>query len=110
LVLVTGYMLKTTGADADVTFLGVAAGDATTSDVVVWTRAKDEANPQPTAINVQISQDPTFVTGVTTLPAGTAGSPTDYTVKSDLGGLEPGTVYYYRLLLPVPNHECLGHK
>jgi phosphodiesterase/alkaline phosphatase D-like protein len=30
------------------------------------------------------------------LPAGTAGSPTDYTVKSNLGGLEPGTVYYYR--------------
>jgi phosphodiesterase/alkaline phosphatase D-like protein len=96
LVLVTGYMLKTTGADADVTFLGVAAGDATTNDVAVWTRAKDEANPQPTAINVQISQDPTFITGVTTLPEGTAGSPTDYTVKSNLGALEPGTVYYYR--------------
>jgi phosphodiesterase/alkaline phosphatase D-like protein len=55
LVFVTGYMLKTTSADADVTFLGVAAGDATTNDVIVWTRAKDEANPQPTAINVQIS-------------------------------------------------------
>ena len=96
LVLVTGYMLKTTGADADITFLGVAAGDATTNDVAVWTRAKDEANPQPTAINVQISQDPTFITGVATLLAGTAGSPTDYTVKSNLGGLEPGTFYYYR--------------
>jgi phosphodiesterase/alkaline phosphatase D-like protein len=96
LVLVTGYMLKPTSADADVTFLGVAAGDATTNNVIVWTRAKDEANPQPTAINVQISQDPTFITGVTTLPAGTAGSPTDFTVKSNLGGLEPGTVYYYR--------------
>ena len=96
LVLVAGYMLKTTSADADVTFLGVAAGDATTNDVIIWTRAKDAANPQPTAINVQISQDPTFITGVTTLPAGTAGSPTDYTVKSNVGGLEPGTVYYYR--------------
>jgi phosphodiesterase/alkaline phosphatase D-like protein len=96
LVLVAGYMLKTTGADADVTFLGVAAGDATTNDVAVWTRAKDEANPQPTAINVQISQDPTFITGVTTLPAGTAGPPTDFTVKSNLGGLELGTFYYYR--------------
>jgi len=96
LALVAGYMLKTTSADADVTFLGVAAGDATTNDVTVWTRAKDEANPQPTAINVQISQDPTFITGVSTLPAGTAGSPTDYTVKSNVGGLEPGTVYYYR--------------
>ena len=96
LVLVTGYLLKTTGADADVTFLGIAAGDATTDDVTAWTRAKDEANPQPTAINVQISQDPTFITGVSTLPAGTAGSPTDFTVKSNFGGLEPGTVYYYR--------------
>ena len=96
LALFTGYMLKTTDAHADLTFLGVAAGDATTSDVIVWTRAKDEADPQPTAINVQISQDPTFITGVTTLPAGTAGLPTDFTVKSNLGGLEPGTVYYYR--------------
>src|SRR5438132_22822 len=98
LVLVTGYMLKTTGADADITFLGVAAGDATTNDVAVWTRAKDEANPQPTAINVQISQDPTFITGVATLLAGTAGSPTDYTVKSNLGGLEPGTFQIPRSL------------
>jgi phosphodiesterase/alkaline phosphatase D-like protein len=96
LVLVVGYMLKTTGADADVTFLGVAAGDASTNDVIVWTRAKDEANPQPTAINVQISTDPTFTTGVTTLPAGTAGSLTDYTVKSEVGSLQSGTVYYYR--------------
>jgi len=40
LVLVAGYILKTTSADADVTFLGVAAGDATTNDVVLWTRAK----------------------------------------------------------------------
>ena len=96
LALVAGYMLKPTGVDADVAFLGVASGDATTNDVVVWTRAKDEANPQPTAINVQISQDPRFITGVTTLPAGTAGSPTDYTVKSNVSGLEPGTVYYYR--------------
>ncbi len=96
LALVAGYLLKTTSADADVAFLGVAAGDATTNDVIVWTRAKDEANPQPTAINVQISQDPTFITGVTTLPGGTAGSPTDYTVRSNVGGLEPGTVYYYR--------------
>ena len=95
LALIACCIFKATVA-ADVTFLGVAAGDVTTNDVILWTRAKDEANPQPTAINVQISQDPTFVTGVTTLPAGTAGSPTDYTVKSNVGGLEPGTVYYYR--------------
>jgi len=96
LAFVAGYLLKTTSADADVTFAGVAAGDATTNDVIVWTRAKDEANPQPTDINLQISTDPTFNSGVTTLLAGTAGSPTDYTVKANVSGLELRTVYYYR--------------
>src|SRR5262245_8870542 len=94
LALAAGCMIKITYAD--VTFLGVAAGDATTDDVIVWTRAKDEASPQPTDINVQISTDPTFNMGVTTLLAGTADSPTDYTVKSNVGGLASGTVYYYR--------------
>src|SRR5262249_11859193 len=94
LAIAAGCMIKTTYAD--VTFLGVAAGDATTNDVIVWTRAKDEANPQPTNINVQISTDPTFNTGVTTFLAGTADAPTDYTVKSNVGGLAAGTVYYYR--------------
>jgi hypothetical protein len=85
-------------AEAAVSFLGVAAGDATNEDVTLWTRAKDEANPQPTAIKVQISTNPTFGAGVTTLLSGTANSTTDYTVKANVGGLEPGTVYYYRFL------------
>jgi hypothetical protein len=42
---------------AEVSFLGVAAGDASSHDATVWTRAKDEANPQPTAVDVQISTD-----------------------------------------------------
>ena len=96
LAFMTGYMVNATCVDASVNFLGVAAGDATTNDATVWTRAKDESNPQPTAINVQISQDPTFSSGVTTLLAGTAASPTDYTVKANVGGLGSGTVYYYR--------------
>jgi len=96
LALAAGWIGNTMSANASVTFLGVAAGDATTEDAIVWTRAKDEANPQPTDINVQITQDPTFNTGVTTLFAGTAGSPTDYTVKADVGGLESGIIYYYR--------------
>jgi hypothetical protein len=108
LALVAGYMLKTTSADADVTFLGVAGGDATTNDIIVWTRAKDEANPQPTAINVQISTDPTFTTGVTTLPAGTAGSPTDYTVKSNVGGLEPGTFTTTGSKPPMPRSQAMS--
>jgi phosphodiesterase/alkaline phosphatase D-like protein len=92
-----GCIIQLTCADASVNFLGVAAGDATSHDVIVWTRAKDESNPQPTAINVQISADPTFSAGVTTtLLSGTADAPTDYTLKANIGGLQSGTVYYYR--------------
>jgi phosphodiesterase/alkaline phosphatase D-like protein len=93
---IAGCILTATCADASVNFLGVAAGDATTNDVTVWTRAKDESNPQPTAINVQISKDQRFRHEVTTLPAGTADSSTDYTVKVNVAGLESQKVYYYR--------------
>src|SRR5262245_25945170 len=51
LALAAGLTIATAGAD--ITFLGVAAGDASTNDVIVWTRAKDESNPLPTDINVQ---------------------------------------------------------
>jgi phosphodiesterase/alkaline phosphatase D-like protein len=83
-------------AEADLTFLGVAAGDATTAEVIVWTRAKDESNPQPTDINVQITTDPTFTSGVSTMLAGTAAALTDCTVKTSISSLQSGTVYYYR--------------
>ena len=96
LAFVASCMTQMTSADASVNFNGVAAGDATSDDVTVWTRAKDESNPQPTAINVQISTDPTFSTGVTTLLSGTADSTTDYTVKTNVAGLQSATVYYYR--------------
>jgi phosphodiesterase/alkaline phosphatase D-like protein len=96
LAFAVGFIIRPAWADASVNFLGVAAGDATTDHVAVWTRAKDESDPQPTGINVQISTDPSFSTGVTTLLAGTADAPTDYTVKTDIGGLQSGTVYYYR--------------
>src|SRR5215471_12578686 len=94
LVFAAWFMIST--ADADLTFLGVAAGDAATNDVIVWTRAKDESNPQSTDINVQITTDPTFTSGVSTMLAGTATVLTDYTVKADIGSLDSGTIYYYR--------------
>src|SRR5262245_37766840 len=94
--LLLGFIIRPWCANASISFLGVAAGDARTDEVTVWTRAKDESNPQPTAINAQISTDPSFGTGVTTLLAGTADSPTDYTVKAQIGNLRSGTIYYYR--------------
>ena len=94
MAIAAGFII--TMADAALTFLGVAAGDATTNDVIVWTRAEDESNPEPTDINVQITTDPTFGTGVSTMLTGTATALTDYTVKTNIGSLASGTVYYYR--------------
>jgi phosphodiesterase/alkaline phosphatase D-like protein len=96
LVFFAALITQMTSADASVSFVGVAAGDATTNDATVWTRAKDESSPGPTQLKVQITTDPNFITGVTTLPAGTADATTDYTVKTNIGSLHSATVYYYR--------------
>lgn len=96
LAFFAALITQVTSADASVAFLGVAAGDATTNDATVWTRAKDEISPGPTQLNVQITTDPNFITGVTTLLAGTADATTDYTVKTNLGSLRAATLYYYR--------------
>lgn len=96
LTFIAACLIPPTRADASVNFIGVAAGDATTDDATVWTRAKDESSPGPTSVNVQITTDPTFTSGVTTLLAGTADETTDYTVKTNVAGLQSATVYYYR--------------
>ena len=96
LAFFAALITQVTSADASVSFLGVAAGDATTNDATVWTRSKDESSPGPTQLNVQITTDPNFITGVTTLLAGTADATTDYTVKTNIGTLHSATIYYYR--------------
>jgi phosphodiesterase/alkaline phosphatase D-like protein len=62
LAFIAAFVTLVTCADASVSFLGVAAGDATTNEVTVWTRAKDEVSPGPTQLNVQITTDPNFIT------------------------------------------------
>src|SRR4029077_17912004 len=57
---------------------------------------KDESSPGPTQLNVQITTDPNFITGVTTLLGGNADATTDYTVNTNVGNLHSATVYYYR--------------
>lgn len=70
---------------------GVAAGDATDTTAIFWTRL-----PDSTAGGfLDVSTDATFATGVQTLPV----TPTlgdDGTVKVDVGSLLPSTVYFYR--------------
>jgi phosphodiesterase/alkaline phosphatase D-like protein len=78
-----------------VSFLGVAAGDASSSDAILWTRAQDPAIPNSgVPLIAQVATDQGF-TSPLTYP-GTTDPLHDYTLKIDALGLLSGTRYYYR--------------
>jgi alkaline phosphatase D len=70
---------------------GVAAGDATDTAAVFWTRLPDSASGG----FLDVSTDPGFETGVQTIAVGSPPG-TDGTVKEDVGSLTPATEYFYR--------------
>ncbi len=73
---------------------GVASGDPLADRVIIWTRVTAPA-PGTLSINWEVASDETF--GVI-LARGTAttGPERDYTVKLDVVGLQPASVYFYR--------------
>lgn len=86
-------------ACADLVFLGVASGDASSTGATLWTRAVDSAAPAATALTVEITSDATFQSGIFTLPASTDAN-RDFTAKLAVNGLTPNTVYFYRFAAP----------
>ena len=87
-------------AHAAVSFLGVASGDVSTSDAVVWSRAVDSAVPAGAIpVTLQVSPDQTFPAGVASFPLTTTSAAAgDSTVKATVTSLQPGTRYYYRFI------------
>ena len=85
----------TPGAEASFNFTGVAAGDATSSKITLWTRAVDDAAPAPAVVTMELATDSGFSHIVATVNATTSAS-TDYTLKFAGTGLHPSKVYYYR--------------
>jgi 3-phytase/alkaline phosphatase D len=91
-----------------VTFLGVAAGDATSTDVILWTRTQDSAAvPNQTTgyvpgisvnLTALVSTDPAFGSGLSY--NGTTDPNLDYTIHLDATGLQSGTNYYYEFMTP----------
>src|SRR5262249_25393548 len=79
-------------------FLGVASGDATSTDAILWTRAVDPYNPQSVRLTAQVSTNSTFASGVINYPPGFTDATQDFTFKIDATGLQPGTRYYYRFM------------
>src|SRR4030095_10991581 len=95
-----GLAFLITSAQAELGFLGVAAGDATSTEAVLWTRALDPLVPANAALTLEITADPTFTSGITALNAATDATK-DYTCKVEVAGLQPNTVYYYRFVGPA---------
>jgi phosphodiesterase/alkaline phosphatase D-like protein len=78
------------------TFLAVAAGDATSNDAILWTRAQDSASTAGVPLTALVSTDPNFGAGV--FYTGTTDPAHDYTIHLDATGLQSGTQYYYRFV------------
>ena len=78
---------------AAVAFDAVAAGDATETDAILWTRATDAGGPAK--VTARVATDPDFRTVVWAGEATTAAD-NDFTLKLNPTGLAAGTRYFYR--------------
>ncbi|QSR89387.1 alkaline phosphatase D family protein [Methylacidiphilum caldifontis] len=72
---------------------GVASGDPTSNSVIIWSRI-ESALPSLN-VNYEMALDPSFKQMI---KKGTVNTSLerDYTLKTDVQGLEPATIYYYR--------------
>jgi phosphodiesterase/alkaline phosphatase D-like protein len=87
-------------ASAGISYSAVAAGDATSNDAILWTRALDSAAPAAVNLTAQVSTDSNFGTIAATFSASTDPAQ-DYTVKVDATGLQSNSTYYYRFVGPA---------
>jgi alkaline phosphatase D len=74
---------------------GVASGDPLSDRVILWTRVTPKSSVGAQRVSWVLARDPKLARVVSRGELET-GASRDYTVKVDVMGLEPGTVYYYR--------------
>ena len=93
-------------------FSGVAAGDATSNDVILWTRTFDSVTKKGDNANLiaQVSTDPNFgaIAFTYNVPAKLDGLDHDGTVKVNATGLQSGTKYYYRFQTAAGELSSVG--
>lgn len=76
-------------------FHGVASGDPMADKVMLWTKVTPPTgNTTPIDVYWQIATDTAFA-NIVNFGKTKATDSTDYTVKIDVCGLQPGTYYYY---------------
>ncbi len=76
---------------------GVASGDPLSDRVILWTRvlAQDTTDGRDLPVTWEVASDVAFATLVASGGA-TARASSDFCVKVDAAGLQPGTRYWYR--------------
>ena len=70
----------------------VASGDVTDSSAMLWTRMPDGG-----AVRIEVASDDGFA-NIVESASGTADAATDFTIKHDVTGLTPATMYFYRFI------------
>jgi len=73
---------------------GVASGDPTPTGILLWSRVTPRFDDE-TEVVWQVARDPELSDVVAAGSTSTSAA-SDYTVKVDVDGLEPGQTYYYR--------------
>jgi phosphodiesterase/alkaline phosphatase D-like protein len=89
LVLVAAPAAAANGGNARFSF-GVTAGDVTATSAILWGRAN-----RPTAVVLELARDRVLRRGLKRYPLAARRS-NDNTVRRRVGGLRPGTRYWYR--------------
>ena len=97
--VVAALWLPVPARAAGIAFTGVAAGDMTESDAILWTRTADPATgvPVSAAITVQLGAEPEFRKLLFTYK-GASDAARDGIAKIDATGLAGHTRYYYRFV------------
>jgi phosphodiesterase/alkaline phosphatase D-like protein len=94
-----------TAALAEPVVDAVSAGDPDQTSAVLWVRATD--NGAEAALRLQIATDPAFATIAAEREARTARDD-DFTAKTVVDGLRPGTRYYYRFCAAACDPRAAG--
>ncbi|MBI1193709.1 MAG: T9SS type A sorting domain-containing protein [Bacteroidetes bacterium] len=84
---------------------GVASGDPTITNVMLWTRITTESPTE--LLSWEVAEDSLFEV---TVLSGTAEAKAanDWTVHVDAGPLDPGKTYYYRFTYPTEQRSRTG--
>lgn len=85
----------------------VASGEPGPDSMLLWTRYVPAADDHAIRLQVEVALDPDFAKPVSGGSVQT-GPWRDWTAKITVGGLKPGTVYWYRFVAPNGSISSVG--